>query len=237
MFLPHNSISRDSKLTKRKKINSGSICSLVRFRYIHTLAESQVTFFETVSDFGVWSVLEPGMGIVANSLATLRPMMRFFMQRSRSIYSKRYSRGTGASGLDVSGSKSTDNSSKSKKGTNKSGSTKTHQEEESEEEKQFQLDSEHGVNRGGIIDEEKGFKKSAVMIQERNGSNGRLAIMTRTDLTVDMQLGVLPSPPPSSDWQQPQITGLGSNRVAAKSESSLSSIPVPFRLRTDALAS
>ena len=191
-----------------------------------------MTFFETVSDFGIWSLLEPGMGIVANSLATLRPMMRSFMQRTRSIYSKRGSGGAGASEADFSGNKSSSNSSQFKNGANNSGSAGTHQDKI--EETQLEIDGDRGASRGVMVDEEKGFKQSEVMIQERNGSSGRLAIMTRTDVTVNMQLGVLPSPPPSSDWQQPHITGLGSNRLAAKSEPLLPSIAVPFRPRTDA---
>ena len=36
----------------------------------------QLSFFETASLFAQWSLLEPGIGIVANSLATLRPLLR-----------------------------------------------------------------------------------------------------------------------------------------------------------------
>jgi hypothetical protein len=36
---------------------------------------------------GIWSALEPGLGIIASSLATLRPFLRFVSQSARSIRS------------------------------------------------------------------------------------------------------------------------------------------------------
>ena len=58
---------------------SGVVCSLIRFKYIYQIASDALN----VSEFAMWSILEPGIGIVANSLATLRPLVRRFIQRGQ----------------------------------------------------------------------------------------------------------------------------------------------------------
>lgn len=74
----------------------GSICSLVRFKYINGLSVSP-DFFWNAANISIWSTVELGMGIVACSLATLRPLFKklFYSARHRissvAGHTKRYS--------------------------------------------------------------------------------------------------------------------------------------------------
>lgn len=74
----------------------GSICSLVRFKYINGLAITP-DFFWNAANISIWSTTELGMGIVATSLATLRPLFKrlFYSARNRMSlaagHAKRYS--------------------------------------------------------------------------------------------------------------------------------------------------
>jgi len=52
-----------------------STASLIRIPYVVTLASSQDFLWKTV-DVIIWSSVEPGLGITAISLATLRPLLR-----------------------------------------------------------------------------------------------------------------------------------------------------------------
>lgn len=57
----------------------GSISSIVRIAYINGLAPS-ANFFAHAGSIGLWSLVEPGLGIVAASLATLRPLFKSCME-------------------------------------------------------------------------------------------------------------------------------------------------------------
>ncbi|KAF2155896.1 hypothetical protein K461DRAFT_318551 [Myriangium duriaei CBS 260.36] len=61
-----------------------SVCSLVRIGWIHQLDTQFVKIFVTGFDIGTLSCLEIGLGIVATSLATLKPLfVRLNLQRFR----------------------------------------------------------------------------------------------------------------------------------------------------------
>lgn len=64
----------------------GSISSLIRIAYIPGI-KTGPHFFSQAVDIGVWSVIEPGIGIVAASLATLRPLFKCAQDTSRNIKS------------------------------------------------------------------------------------------------------------------------------------------------------
>ena len=54
--------------------DSSSICAVVRMVYMHTLYENDgLVHGDTLV---CWSLLEPGVGTIAGSLATLRPLLR-----------------------------------------------------------------------------------------------------------------------------------------------------------------
>ena len=61
----------------------GSISSVVRIFYVHGLAPSS-EFFQQAGRIGIWSTIEPGLGIIAASLATLRPLCKSCLDRARS---------------------------------------------------------------------------------------------------------------------------------------------------------
>lgn len=99
---------RDLRLTKRSKIlvsctlALGSIASsatIVRIPYIWQLTQTH-DFIHDFTDLSVWSTVENGLGIVASSIATLRPLIKVIFGGSRagtssprrSIYSWRRSR-------------------------------------------------------------------------------------------------------------------------------------------------
>ncbi|KAF1990206.1 hypothetical protein K402DRAFT_369989 [Aulographum hederae CBS 113979] len=84
---------RDSQLRRREKITVafiillgviGSVASLVRFAYIHDLTASFIDYFPSVVMIGIWSNIEPGLGITASCLATLRPLFRRWLEPLRS---------------------------------------------------------------------------------------------------------------------------------------------------------
>lgn len=60
----------------------GSVASLVRLKYIGGLVPGP-EFFKTSNALAVWSVIEPGLGITAVSLATLRPMFKRCLESAR----------------------------------------------------------------------------------------------------------------------------------------------------------
>ncbi|KAK2045777.1 hypothetical protein LZ31DRAFT_615777 [Colletotrichum somersetense] len=67
----------------------GSTATIARAFYIPSLLEGENFLYET-TNFAIWSTVEPGVGIVAASLATLRPLYKVAMSRMRR---------TGSSGL------------------------------------------------------------------------------------------------------------------------------------------
>lgn len=54
----------------------GSISSLIRLAYIPG-ADASPIFLQHAVDIACWSIVEPGLGIIAASLATLRPLFRY----------------------------------------------------------------------------------------------------------------------------------------------------------------
>lgn len=58
----------------------GSTATIVRMFYIHTLMDGP-DFLYATTDVAIWSTVEPGIGIAASSLATLRPLVRYCMWR------------------------------------------------------------------------------------------------------------------------------------------------------------
>lgn len=81
----------NSKIPRSAKISSGlllslgaigSISSLIRLAYVPGLKNGPV-FFSNAINIGIWSVIEPGLGIVAASLATLRPLFKSMVEKAR----------------------------------------------------------------------------------------------------------------------------------------------------------
>lgn len=58
----------------------GSTATVVRMFYIHTLMNGP-DFLYATTDVAVWSTVEPGIGIAASSIATLRPLVRHCLWR------------------------------------------------------------------------------------------------------------------------------------------------------------
>lgn len=58
----------------------GSTATIVRMFYIHTLINGP-DFLYATTDVAIWSTVEPGIGITASSIATLRPLVRHCMWR------------------------------------------------------------------------------------------------------------------------------------------------------------
>ena len=64
----------------------GSVASVVRLFYIndlHSGDQDATTFFSNASTIAIASTIEPGMGIVAACMATLRPMFKSVLDRTR----------------------------------------------------------------------------------------------------------------------------------------------------------
>lgn len=61
----------------------GSVASIVRLAYINGLNSSSSDFFVEAVNIAIASNIEPGLGIIAGSLATLRPLLRTIMDRAR----------------------------------------------------------------------------------------------------------------------------------------------------------
>ena len=63
---------------------AGSIISLVRFGYVSGLLPGK-DFFRQSAKFALYSTVEPGLGIAAVSLATLRPLFKKCLEGARSV--------------------------------------------------------------------------------------------------------------------------------------------------------
>jgi hypothetical protein len=59
----------------------GSICSIVRFKYIDSLGDRD-DFFWNAANVSIWSTIEMGTGIIAGCLATMRPLFKKLMYRA-----------------------------------------------------------------------------------------------------------------------------------------------------------
>ncbi|OAG04040.1 uncharacterized protein CC84DRAFT_1057982, partial [Paraphaeosphaeria sporulosa] len=53
----------------------GCVCSAIRFRYVDGLTQIE-DFFWNATNISIWSTIEPGVGIMAGCMATLRPLMK-----------------------------------------------------------------------------------------------------------------------------------------------------------------
>jgi hypothetical protein len=65
----------------------GSVASVVRLFYIkalHSGDQDATTFFSNAASIAIVSTIEPGLGITAACLATLRPLFRTLLDRTRS---------------------------------------------------------------------------------------------------------------------------------------------------------
>ncbi|KAF2756963.1 hypothetical protein EJ05DRAFT_501502 [Pseudovirgaria hyperparasitica] len=104
---------RNSQMGRRAKISvtfvislgaTSSVASMIRLKFINGSVFGP-DFFQNASNLAFWSTIEPGIGIVAGSLATLRPLLRAAISlachgisntvsgsRSQSGHNKGYSR-------------------------------------------------------------------------------------------------------------------------------------------------
>lgn len=64
----------------------GSICSIIRFKYINGLTLID-DFFWNSTNFTIWATIELGAGIIAGCLATMRPLFKFIFETTRTITS------------------------------------------------------------------------------------------------------------------------------------------------------
>ncbi|OCL06326.1 hypothetical protein AOQ84DRAFT_223942 [Glonium stellatum] len=62
----------------------GSICSVIRFKYVDGLTRLD-DFFWNATNCAIWSAIEPGAGIIAGCLATMRPLFRRAFDTTRTI--------------------------------------------------------------------------------------------------------------------------------------------------------
>lgn len=117
---------RTAKIPKREKIivcviigigSIGGIASLVRMKYINALAFTGVSFGPEFTGLAIWSTIEPGLGITAACMATLRPLLR----KVRGFGSQTMSRTVG-SHTSKSKSRTTSSGLNSGKATDSSGS-------------------------------------------------------------------------------------------------------------------
>ncbi|UQC78929.1 uncharacterized protein CLUP02_04408 [Colletotrichum lupini] len=71
----------------------GSTATIVRAFYIPTLLDGEDFLYGT-SNFAIWSTVEPGIGIVAASIATLRPLYQMMLAKMgrSSVYRQRRDR-------------------------------------------------------------------------------------------------------------------------------------------------
>ncbi|KAF2130375.1 hypothetical protein P153DRAFT_314200 [Dothidotthia symphoricarpi CBS 119687] len=56
----------------------GSTATVIRMAYIDSLMDSE-DFLYSTTDIAIWSTVEPGIGITAGNIATLRPLVRKFL--------------------------------------------------------------------------------------------------------------------------------------------------------------
>ncbi|KAF2159730.1 hypothetical protein M409DRAFT_70796 [Zasmidium cellare ATCC 36951] len=99
-FLPFWIVWKLELVSKKEKVMVGiilamsaiaSIATIARIPYIHTLSD-QADFLYATADVAIWSCCETGLAITACSSATLRPLFRHLLDRTR-LSSSRTSRG------------------------------------------------------------------------------------------------------------------------------------------------
>jgi hypothetical protein len=64
---------------------TSSVASVVRFKFIPNITAPTLSFFRTAAELGQWSVVEPGLGILAGCLMTMRPLFKRFLETARSL--------------------------------------------------------------------------------------------------------------------------------------------------------
>ncbi|KAF1954760.1 hypothetical protein CC80DRAFT_115359 [Byssothecium circinans] len=64
----------------------GCICSAIRFQYVDGLTDVR-DFFWSATNVSIWSTIEPGTGIIAGSMAALRPLLKQAFATARFIRS------------------------------------------------------------------------------------------------------------------------------------------------------
>ncbi|KAF4922613.1 hypothetical protein CGCVW01_v005206 [Colletotrichum viniferum] len=69
----------------------GSTATIVRAFYIPTLLDGENFLYET-TNFAIWSTVEPGVGIIAASIATLRPLYKLVVTQMRRTSSSGFRR-------------------------------------------------------------------------------------------------------------------------------------------------
>jgi hypothetical protein len=62
----------------------------VRIQYVPGLTETSLAFYSTATQVAIWSTIEPGLGIIAGCLATLRPLLRRFISSARTMGTTSY---------------------------------------------------------------------------------------------------------------------------------------------------
>jgi hypothetical protein len=62
--------------------DSGCICSMIRFRFVDGLTQTD-DFFWNVVNISIWSTIEAGACIIAGCLATLRPLLKRAIHQAR----------------------------------------------------------------------------------------------------------------------------------------------------------
>ena len=86
-------VLRKAKLPRVAKIsagfvllvgNIGSVCSIIRLLFVKGFTPG-AGFFLTSINFTIWSMAECGVGIIAASLATLRPLFHCCMENARNL--------------------------------------------------------------------------------------------------------------------------------------------------------
>jgi hypothetical protein len=63
-------------------MKSASAATIIRFPYVPGLSNT-ADFLYATTDVAIWSITETGLGITASAAATLRPLFRTFLSRSR----------------------------------------------------------------------------------------------------------------------------------------------------------
>jgi hypothetical protein len=81
---------------------TGSIVSLIRFAFVQSL-EPDVMFFKNTGRLAFYSHIEPGLGIAAVCLATLRPLFKKFLDGAKSVSSTQKSHGPSNKRTTVAG--------------------------------------------------------------------------------------------------------------------------------------
>ncbi|EAA33496.1 hypothetical protein GE21DRAFT_5286 [Neurospora crassa] len=81
----HLQMNSRTKLMVAGILSIGAVAStatIVRIPYVKDLG-NQADFLWATSDVAIWSTAETGIGLVASSLATLRPLLRLFLTKSQ----------------------------------------------------------------------------------------------------------------------------------------------------------